>query len=102
MGSNPSRPTQTEWTGNQCPHQSRRISQQSVSLGRSQYPSDRTRRVEPGQSRCPDDDLVWPLPPNEYDLPFEIQDIDPNRYSLTPLSPRVSYTADFDNVLVTK
>lgn len=101
MGSNPSHYTQTDSIRNQSGNSDNRpmassrrpmpSSQQPGSIKRAHQQPDRDRRAEPVQARQSNSDtLAWPLPPNDQGSPFEMKNRDPNRYALTPLSPRVS------------
>ena len=91
MGSNPSHYTQTESIRNQSGNSDNRPMPSSRRPMSSNQPPDRERRAEPAQTKQSNSDvLVWPLPPNDHGDPFKMKSRDPNRYLLTPLSPRVS------------
>ncbi len=105
MGSSPSQSTQTEYTSNQpnesnyyssrSPAQPSRPYHEPPSTQKKRYPQDEQEWVEPVQrKRHAHNNLDWPLPPDGDYPPFHVNDnSDSDRYSLTPLSPRVSYSS---------
>lgn len=95
--------TQTDDTGTQLKHSKLRsnrssveslaLHQQAVSTRRKRHSQDESEWALPVQwKRHAYEDLDWPLPLDEVYPRFQLNDNDSGRYSLTPLSPRVSFT----------
>jgi hypothetical protein len=95
--------TQTDHNGTQLKHSKLRsnrssveplaLHQQAVSARKNRHSQDESEWALPvQQKRHAHEDLDWPLPLDEVYPRFQLNDNDSGRYSLTPLSPRVSFT----------